>query len=77
MDTRRNGTGLDGMATLHVALAALGLVVVLAMLLWSAYANTLSGDGIACRARGGRMTWSGCAVPQTAPVRPDRRAAER
>jgi hypothetical protein len=49
-----------GKASLHVSLAALGLLAILAVAGWTVYANNFSSDGLACRDRGGRMTWSGC-----------------
>jgi hypothetical protein len=75
MDTRHQRTGLQGVATLHVVLAACGLLSLLALLLWSVWANNFSAEGVSCRERGGRMTWSGCVVPQASTARPDARSA--
>jgi hypothetical protein len=54
-----------GKASLHVVLAALGLLAILAVAGWTAYANHYSRDGLACRDRGGRMAWSGCTEQPT------------
>jgi hypothetical protein len=63
------GTSIGEKASLHVVLATLGLLVVLGMVGWTVYANNFSPDGMACRDRGGRVTWSGCAVSSAAQSR--------
>lgn len=54
-----------GKASLHVVLAAVGLLAILAVAGWTAYANHYSRNGLACRDRGGRMAWSGCTEQPT------------
>lgn len=49
-----------GKASLHVLLAAIGLLAIIGLFGWSAYVNNFSDDGLACRDRGGRMAWAGC-----------------
>lgn len=54
-----------GKASLHVVLATLGLLAILVVAGWTAYANHYSTAGLACRDRGGRTTWAGCTVPSS------------
>lgn len=56
-------------ASLHLALAAVGLLALLAAVAWAAWANGPSPEASACRERGGRIAWTGCTVA------PDRDAA--
>lgn len=49
-----------GKASLHVSLAVIGLLAIIALAGWSAYNKNFAANGLACRDQGSQMTLTGC-----------------